>query len=88
MLGSVHIATGSGARVAFGLYQDFADKNYFEPDGGWKWVDGGSLAYESWAANNPDDSGANEHVGQFTAYYFGEFWNDNLERCGMDARPH
>ncbi len=76
MLGSVHIATGSGARTAFGLVQDLGDKNYAEPAGGWKWVDGGALTYGSWAANEPNDGGGTEHVGQFVAYYFGEFWND------------
>ena len=77
MIGSIHMATGSGARVAFGLYQDLTDKNYFEPDGGWKWVDGGTLTYDTWSANEPNDFGTIEHYGQFTAYYFGEFWNDN-----------
>ncbi len=76
MLGSIHIATGSGARVAFGLYQDLSDKNYFEPDGGWKWVDGGALTYGSWNAGEPNDFEGLEHYGQFFAYYFGEFWND------------
>jgi hypothetical protein len=76
MLGSIHMATGSGARVAFGLYQDLGDKNYAEPSGGWKWVDGGALSYGSWAANEPNDAGAVEHIGQFLAYYFGEYWND------------
>ena len=79
MMGSIHMATGSGARVAFGLYQDLNDKNYVEPAGGWKWVDGGALTYGSWNAGEPNDSAGVEHFGQFFAYYFGEFWNDNSD---------
>ena len=79
LLGSIFRATGSGANTAFGLYQDLADPNYAEPAGGWKWTDGTALSATNWAAGQPNDGGGNEHYGQFTAYYFGEFWNDIAE---------
>jgi hypothetical protein len=79
LLGSIYQATGSGARTAFGLYQDLADPAYAEPLGGWKWVDGGALGYSTWANGEPNDFNGVEHYGQFVAYYFGEFWNDNYD---------
>jgi hypothetical protein len=79
LLGSIYQATGSGARTAFGLYQDLTDPAYAEPLGGWKWVDGGALGYSTWANGEPNDFNGVEHYGQFVAYYFGEFWNDNYD---------
>ena len=35
---SMHAAIGWNP-VWIGLYQDYSDPNYREPDGGWKWVE-------------------------------------------------
>ena len=64
-----------------GLYQDSNDPNYFEPSGGWKWLDGSALSYTNWASiergwiqNEP--SGGNENFGIMDWSNTGSYWND------------
>jgi hypothetical protein len=64
-----------------GLYQDSNDPNYFEPSGGWKWLDGSALSYTNWASidrgwiqNEP--SGGSENFGIMDWSNTGSYWND------------
>ncbi|MFZ9913897.1 MAG: hypothetical protein ACO3IB_00975 [Phycisphaerales bacterium] len=77
--GSVVRAAGGGAIIAFGLSQDLSDPNLVEPAGSWKWADGTSPSYTRWINGEPNNFGELEHYGQFSAVYFGEFWNDNSD---------
>uniref|UniRef100_A0A668AGS9 C-type lectin domain-containing protein n=1 Tax=Myripristis murdjan TaxID=586833 RepID=A0A668AGS9_9TELE len=45
-----------------------------ETEGEWKWVDGSSLSYKSWAEGQPDDRGGREDCGEVRPAYDG--WND------------
>uniref|UniRef100_A0A668A7B0 C-type lectin domain-containing protein n=1 Tax=Myripristis murdjan TaxID=586833 RepID=A0A668A7B0_9TELE len=45
-----------------------------ETEGEWKWVDGSSLSYTSWAEGQPDDYGGKEDCGVLRPVYDG--WND------------
>jgi len=46
-----------------GLWQDFADPTYSEPDGGWKWVNADLVSYENWAVGEPSNGGGGKPAG-------------------------
>ena len=38
-----------------GFYQNPNSTNYFEPSGGWEWINGDSINYTNWAPGQPDN---------------------------------
>ncbi len=83
-------ATASGANAYgtngidcwMGLYQDHSAADYSEPAGGWRWVDGSSLAYSNWHPFEPNNAGQEDHA-HFNRYP-GGLWND--EPAGNQKR--
>lgn len=73
--------------VWIGLYQDLNSTDYFEPDGGWGWVDGMPFVYENWSSNSPNNvNNGTEHHCQM---YSNGLWNDapgGLFINGSDGR--
>jgi hypothetical protein len=65
-----------GIQYWIGLYQDLSSSNYFEPSGGWKWVDNSPLQYSNWYTGEPNNTENSENFGQIEWNVFGMKWND------------
>ena len=55
--------TIQGTSTYIGLYQDPNDPDYWDGDGGWKWIDGTPLTYTNWGPGEPNDNSSGVDYG-------------------------
>jgi len=80
-----------------GLVQDMSDPGFFEPAGGWKWVNREPLTFDHWWPGNLNNQSGTEHVGELVPW--GEYNDEDgsthnysiiecvSSDCDGDGRP-
>ena len=70
-----------------GLYQDLTSSDYFEPNGGWRWVNGSLLnSYSNWGIGEPNNGDGQEHFAHINhPNYSPGSWNDGMDIYQLNA---
>lgn len=73
-----------------GAFQDLGDPSYSEPAGGWKWINGESLAFTNWAGGEPNNNYVTEERWGAMHVFSEGLWadyHDDVRLPGIVERP-